>query len=636
MTSTSFNPIQLQQTANSVAQPLTLKQGQVFHGTIKQLYPDQMAEIQVGGQRLMAKLEVPLKAGDAHFFQVTNMNPQPELKVVTGPMNQGTSSLQQMQQLLDTMNLPKSTEMQQVLLHFLKEQLPISKELLLATEQWMKVLPEGVTKQEALQAVQRMIELKMPYTKDVFSALVQGQKITGMTAVLDTLTQQLLKDTSLSADVRNSLIQQIQQLAKPFDSEMGGLMLARAVQTLSSQTAQGSDKLTALNLLKEATIYPQQTTIQNMISTSFNRLAQNPVPATMQQAGQVVQTILATQPDNTQQLVAQLKSWITNQPLMTNEQKVQFQDLIQRFSQLPQNKQTIEVFAKQMHEQLIKTFAMNASNSLFLQDENGYATREHLLSLLNPEKVVSNQQEMVFQNIIKAGNESTEPFVQSLLSKTESIVQESLNGKAMEHALKSVLKGLGLSYESALSKHVDDAQIAGQLKPQLLQVVQDTQVAAAVREPAEMLLARLNGMQLLSGENGHQHQLIMQVPLDFFGKKMEATLQWNGRMKDDGKIDSNYARILFYLQMESMQETVIDMQVQNRIVSITVFNDDANLTPVIALVEPLKQVLKNGLEEKGYKLSGVAFKAFEKQTEQKVNKPSEEHVEYQGGVDIRV
>ena len=55
---------------------------------------------------------------------------------------------------------------------------------------------------------------------------------------------------------------------------------------------------------------------------------------------------------------------------------------------------------------------------------------------------------------------------------------------------------------------------------------------------------------------------------------MDATLQWNGRMKDNGKIDANYARVLFYLQMASMQETVIDMQVQNRVVTVTVFNEN--------------------------------------------------------------
>lgn len=69
MTSASFNPIQIDRAAIQQSQSLSLKQGQVFHGTIKKLYPDQMAEIQIGNQKLFAKLETPLKAGDSHFFR---------------------------------------------------------------------------------------------------------------------------------------------------------------------------------------------------------------------------------------------------------------------------------------------------------------------------------------------------------------------------------------------------------------------------------------------------------------------------------------------------------------------------------------------------------------------------------------
>ncbi len=140
-------------------------------------------------------------------------------------------------------------------------------------------------------------------------------------------------------------------------------------------------------------------------------------------------------------------------------------------------------------------------------------------------------------------------------------------------------------------------------------------------------------MQLLSGENGHQHQLIMQVPLDFFGKRMDATLQWNGRMGKDGKIDANFARVLFYLNMESLQETVIDMQVQNRIVTITIFNEDPQLN---LLAEPLKQSLKSGLFDKEYHLSGIFIKNFAQTTVENVAKKSQNEIENTNSVDIRV
>ena len=103
-------------------------------------------------------------------------------------------------------------------------------------------------------------------------------------------------------------------------------------------------------------------------------------------------------------------------------------------------------------------------------------------------------------------------------------------------------------------------------------------------------------------------------------------------MKDDGKIDSDFARVLFYLQMESIKETVIDMQVQNRIVSLTVFNENTKLQP---LAQGLKELLAIGLEEKGYQLSGVQIKTFENQnTPVKKAKVSKDTPS--SGVDIRI
>lgn len=623
-----------QTTAMLSNQSLALKQGQMFHGTITKLYPDQMAEVQVGNQKLMAKLEVPLKAGDAHFFQVTDASPQTELKVVTGPMAQSTSPTQQMNQLLESINLSKTTEMQQVLSHFMKVQIPISKEKLVQAEAWMKALPEGLSKVDALRVMQKMVELKMPFTNDVFQALVSGQKTAGMTSAMNNFAQFLMKDTTLPEGLKQSLMQQVQAIAMPFEAETGGLVLAKSVQILNNSAAPISDRLQALNMLKEAGVLPQKATLQNWSSVKEASTSQTQIqPPQMQQAGQIVQTILAAKPEQSAQLVDQLRAWTTGQNLLTNEQKQQFTQLIERFSQLPPSKQTIEVFAKQVREQLIKAFTQNIPERLFTQDTNGLSSKDHLLSLLKPETGTLAQNEALLRNLVKVGGESPQPVMQQLMTQADAQVQSSMDSKAMEHALKNVLKGLGISYEAALNNKSTDLQaIAHQLKPQLHTLLQDAQITPQLKEAAEMLMTRMNGMQLSSGENGHQHQLIMQVPLEFFGKRMDATLQWNGRMKDNGKIDANYARVLFYLQMESMQETVIDMQVQNRVVTVTVFNENPDIIP---LAEPLKAALKSGLAEKDYQLSAINIRPFEKALpvqETITTETQEEH----SGVDFRV
>lgn len=629
MTATSFNPIQMQQNAmTSTNQPLALKQGQVFHGTIKQLYPDQMAEIQVGNQKFIAKLEVPLKAGDAHFFQVTGTNPQTELKIVTGPMAQASTPSQQINQLLESMNLPKSAEMQQLLGHFMKAQLPISKEQMLQAEMWLKALPEGISKVDALQTIQKMIELKMPMINDVFQALMSGQKTSGMTAIMDNFAQLLAKDTTLSESLRQNLMQQVQAIAKPFEVETGSAVLARLLQSLTNSSATMNEKMQALSMLKESGILPQQATLQN-----WSKMNEAKAFQPIQQAGQVIQTILATKPENARQLVEQLKSWTESQNLLTNEQKQQINQLVDRFNQLPVSKQTLDVFAKQMQDQLLKAFTQNTADRLFTQDAHTLSMKDHLLSLFKQEANSPSQTEALMRNLVKNSIDSSQPFIQQVVTQAEALVQNSMDSKAMEHALKTVLKNLGISYEATLgSKSADLHMIAHQLKPQLHTLLQETNITPQMKEAAEMLMTRMNGMQLSSGENGHQHQLIMQVPLEFFGKKMDATLQWNGRMKDNGKIDANYARVLFYLQMASMQETVIDMQVQNRVVTVTVFNENSEIQ---SLAEPLKAALKIGLAEKNYQLSGVFIKQFDKGQTEKVD-PVVEQREEQSGVDIRV
>ena len=629
MTATSFNPIQMQQNAmTSTNQPLALKQGQVFHGTIKQLYPDQMAEIQVGNQKFIAKLEVPLKAGDAHFFQVTGTNPQTELKIVTGPMAQASTPSQQINQLLESMNLPKSAEMQQLLGHFMKAQLPISKEQMLQAEMWLKALPEGISKVDALQTIQKMIELKMPMINDVFQALMSGQKTSGMTAIMDNFAQLLAKDTTLSESLRQNLMQQVQAIAKPFEVETGSAVLARLLQSLTNRAATMNEKMQALSMLKESGILPQQATLQN-----WSKMNEAKAFQPIQQAGQVIQTILATKPENARQLVEQLKSWTESQNLLTNGQKQQINQLVDRFNQLPVSKQTLDVFAKQMQDQLLKAFTQNTADRLFTQDAHTLSMKDHLLSLFKQEANSPSQTEALMRNLVKNSIDSSQPFIQQVVTQAEALVQNSMDSKAMEHALKTVLKNLGISYEATLgNKSADLHMIAHQLKPQLHTLLQETNIPPQMKEAAEMLMTRMNGMQLSSGENGHQHQLIMQVPLEFFGKKMDATLQWNGRMKDNGKIDANYARVLFYLQMASMQETVIDMQVQNRVVTVTVFNENSEIQ---SLAEPLKAALKIGLAEKNYQLSGVFIKQFDKGQTEKVG-PVVEQREEQSGVDIRV
>ena len=620
MNSMSFNSIQGQQPVQTTNQPLALREGQVFHGTIKTLYPDQTAEVQVGNQKIIAKLEAPLKAGDAHFFQVTKATGQAEIKVVTGPT---ASPQQQMQQLMNSMNLPKTQEMQQVLGHFIKNQLPITKEAMLAAETFMKALPEGVTKADALQALQRMSELKMPFTQQVFNALVLGGKTDGISQNIQQFMQQL-SSSSMPDAVKQPLLNQLQTITTPLQAEVGGNLLAKAVQQLQNPTTPQPVKEQLLTMLQQANVLPKTATTQSWQPPVTQQAPTNPALA-----GSLLAQVAATKPVEVPQMLQQVTNFIANDSLLTSEQKGQLQQLLTRFAQLPATPQTIAAFTNQLQQQLTTAYSQNQAQQLFAANEQGVTAKEQLLSILKPEANIQ-QLDTLLRGVVKEA-QSSPPTVQAQLQQSETTVQNAVDSKAMEQAMKTVLKGLGLNYEPQLAnKSADISQLAQTLKPQLMNLLQDAQTPPALRESAEMLMARFNGMTLLSGENGHQHQLVMQVPLEFFGKRMDATLQWNGRMKEDGKIDADYARVLFYLTMESLQETVVDMQVQNRIVTLNVFNAHTNLDMLAA---PLKESLRAGLAEKDYQLSGLFVKTFD-EPKQATNSDTKD--QETSGVDIRI
>lgn len=621
MTIPAFNPIQ-NSNVNVQKGPLVLKQGQVFHGSVKQLYPNQLAEIQIGEHRLVAKLETPLKVGDSHFFQVTNTSPEAQLKVVSGPVSTGS---QNVQQLMDSLNLPKSQEMQQILSHFLKEQLPISREQLLQAESWLKNLPEGVSKQEALLALQKLVDLKIPFSAETFKALLFGSQTTGISKNLEQLMNLLQQNNQISPQMKLNLLNQLQSIANPFEAETAGVIISRAIQILLSSGEQSANQQQALNVLKEANILPKEATLNNWLNLSFNQIS-----SAKNTAGQFIQQISS----NT--TIEQALSWIKNEPTLTNQQKNALIQMLNSLGEAKPDSQSIELLAKQLHVQLLKAYSDQGANQLFTT-EKGLSAKEQLLSLLKPNITVENGQ-VELRNIGKQFNVSEHQFTQKLIADANAQIQSSLNSQGLVKGIQSMLESLGISYEAALNKQADIGNLTQTLKPQLLSLMQDPNTTPELKNLAETLLARFNGMQLLSNESGHQHQIIMQIPLQFLGKQVDATVQWNGRMKDDGKIDSDYARILFYLNMEALKETVIDMQVQNRIVTIHVFNEHKHLD---ILAEPLKAALKTGLTEKDYHLSGVIIKPFEKSitTKENVSKKSKTNDEVkpvQKGVDIRI
>ncbi|MFD2212869.1 hypothetical protein [Metabacillus endolithicus] len=146
------------------------------------------------------------------------------------------------------------------------------------------------------------------------------------------------------------------------------------------------------------------------------------------------------------------------------------------------------------------------------------------------------------------------------------------------------------------------------------QILKETLLAASkelegsvIKEQVDQLTNRLNGQTLLQQDTGPTTQFITQVPL-FALNQTDLTIQWNGKKRSDGTIDPSFCRILFYLQLPNLSETMIDVQIQNRVMTITLINNNEHLKE---LVSSSSEELKKGLQTMNYKVTSVQVKPFE-------------------------
>jgi hypothetical protein len=170
--------------------------------------------------------------------------------------------------------------------------------------------------------------------------------------------------------------------------------------------------------------------------------------------------------------------------------------------------------------------------------------------------------------------------------------------------LKQFISLLGLQFEyemASRSKNSIPYQEFNGLKSLLLKALSDV-VNPQTKDLADSLIHRLTGQQLLSYENGPIQQFVLQVPLTLGNQLTDFIVQWNGKKRKSGGIDPDYCRIVFYLNLEAIKETIVDVHIQNRIIQISIINESEYTEPLVTRLHP---ELKENLAKLDYQLSSI-------------------------------
>lgn len=614
--------IQAQMTAqtNTVErQPLAMREGQVFHGKISQLFPNQTAQIQIGQQEMVAKLEVPMKAGDSHYFQVVKTEPELQLRVISEPLS--SDPKHSLQQLMQNLKLPQSKEMQQIVRQMLDQKVPLTREQLVQAEQILKAMPQGKAEQ-VVRAVAQLNQLQLPITESNVRSFIAVMNREPLQAPLQHAMTLIMQDAKIPEAMKQQLAEVFHRISTPIQQGAQSVVQQEALQQLMTKQETPMTRILMNDVIARI--------VQTPTGEQLTQLAAKGTDAQIHQVQQLtkaLQQILASpsaeRPAQLTQLAQQLPQMTTLQPATVEQLNAQLQRAITALTAQTSTGQPVlqENTPQQLVQQMIQTLTQEAHA---LKQTAPLTTSTEQLA--TAERIPPQVMERLVQLMQEPGAQA----------RAEANIMQQLDGEAIKQVLKQTIQQLGLNYESQILRATPEhlAQLTQQLKPQLIQLLQSEALTPQTKEAVEQLVARMNAPIIqTSQEQSLQQQIIMNVPLDFLGKKIDATLQWSGKMDDDGKIDENYARILFYLKLETLKETIVDMQVQNRIVTLTIFNETPHLQQLSTQFE---ERLKEGLEQHRYKLSGLFFKTIEERHAPKPKKQSFTQQPKRSGVDIRI
>ncbi|MEC0373351.1 DNA ligase, partial [Paenibacillus chibensis] len=139
------------------------------------------------------------------------------------------------------------------------------------------------------------------------------------------------------------------------------------------------------------------------------------------------------------------------------------------------------------------------------------------------------------------------------------------------------------------------------LKGILLQLVNHDEAPPQLKEAAQQLISHLTGQQLLlnTDRTAPFAQMTMFLPLNGPDGQETASVQIQSRRGPKGELDASNCRLWFDLQMKHLGQTLVDVQVVDRIVSLKVHNDHEWAGE---LLEHHREDISGAMESIGYQL----------------------------------
>lgn len=527
---------------------LTLKENQVVLGQVQKLFPEQKALIQIGQATLVAQLETAIKGNESYWFTVKGSEHTGlKLKVMKQVEGSLTNKIDTAKDLLEVFQLKNTKQNLALTREILKENIPITKEQLVAVTDVLKNTPNTMSSQ-AIHAIVFALKQNYLISNEIIKSLISIQTSTPLVQQIDKVLQLIQAENNQSGAVKqlnNVLSNLTENQTDHFDIKL--LELMKNPEQLKEHTLSSKELLNLKELHVKLSMSNDEQ-IKNMLKQA---LQQNEYGIEKPQIEQTSSSPIKENQKLTMSNLEQIKT-LLNQLVQQNEQPLNKTGLNQPSSaiQFKENQQMLS----QDEIMLIRKLAANVPL---------LSAKENVLDLLKTlDNKIGLQDEVKLWDQLMKGKE-----LEDLLSLKNSLI-------AARNEVASTL----------------------------------------AREEIDQLIQRFNGQTLIQQDNGPTQHFINQYPLFLPHHQTDLTIQWDGKKREDGTIDPAFCRIIFFLSLPRLKDVMIDVQIQNRVMNISILNNNAALA---ALVASKSEELKQTLEMMNYRISSIAVKPFEK--ENKVN-----------------
>ncbi|WP_169083097.1 hypothetical protein [Paenibacillus sp. PL91] len=545
---------------------MELKVGQVVRGVILQVMENNEALVQINGVQVRAKLEAPLQVGQTAMLQV---QPQSSGALVTlKQVEPGAVGLPEdtFKEWAKQLALPEQKWAAHIVKDLRKEGVILNREVAQAFQQAAAAMPAGGDAEQWMQAAAATFKRGLPMTGATVAAMQQVMFGRSAHELLETMQQQLAALTSSdSNDGSGDAKPLTQAVAKVQALLTEGMELLRVVsnESESARTAGIGTKEAAAVKAPPAQMVRTELTQGQSTASGLASNDEGTADQPVSQAGRSA----AAQPN----WLGQMMKWMG----VDHEQQ-----LAKTFIAGNETSASQTAIAPQPSQAADTAAAAKPAAGAVPQPALHSGQTVEMSSKETPQTSAPPQ----------GSTDDLDEPLQIRLHDTKHNVE-----RAAAAIISSIADGI------PVTDHAMPAQQES-LKSALLALVSSDQTPPAIKETAQQLVQQITGQQLLLTPERNSSVLThvtMFIPLNSPDGKQTASVHIQTRRGRKGELDSANCRLLFNLSMNTLGDTMVDVNVMDKIVSLNLWNDH----PAISmLAESSRSEIASSLQQAGFQL----------------------------------